>query len=332
MPREALKRLMVTTGLVCLCFPGSSAAWKLTLRQISLELPGAPALVLPADVDQDGRLDLAVVVAYTEWDQIDIQEVSEMQGVEGLVEILTVIPTLTDRRELWVFRSTEAGDYEPFGEVLPLDLSILSLAATSDGSLILALTDRGVSVLRFSEDDARPQLLLEPWFDRRPVMAGSGVFLPNLELLHDLETVNAWHLNIQENQVGGFFFNECQGLAAIIGLTNNFDVRDVLKTMCQATTREGFVIHNQGLKKMLAVCCQGFESFRLNSIQEVQLIIPDGCCNIDVALSVKITAFDDHETNLSLQKIQITRHPSRNSIVCRQWPLRDVLTESRHFD
>jgi hypothetical protein len=178
---------MVTTGLVCLCFPGSLAARKLTLRQISLELPGAPALVLPADVDQDGRLDLAVVVAYTEWDQIDIQEVSEMQGVEGLVEILTVIPTLTDRRELWVFRSTEAGDYEPFGQVLPLDLSILTLAATSDGSLILALTDRGVSVLRFSEGDAGPRLVLEPWFDRRPVMAGSGVFLPNLELLHDLD-------------------------------------------------------------------------------------------------------------------------------------------------
>lgn len=185
---DALKRLMVSTGLVCLCLSGTAAARKLTLRQTSLELPGAPALVLPADVDQDGRLDLVVVVAYTEWDQIDIQEVSEMQGVEGLVEIMTVIPALTDRRELWVFRSTEAGDYELLGEVLPLELSILSLAATSDGSVILALTDRGISVLRIGEDDAGPHLVLEPWIDRRPVMAGSGVFLPNLELLHDLDS------------------------------------------------------------------------------------------------------------------------------------------------
>ena len=184
---DALKRLMVTAGLAIVCLPGALPARKLTLRQISLELPGAPSLVLPADVDQDGRLDLAVVVAYTEWDQIDIQEVSEMQGVEGLVEILTVIPALTDRRELWVFRSSESGNYEPFGEILPLDLSILALAATSDGSQLIALTDRGISLLRLRDSEAGPHLVLEPWFDRQPVMAGSGVFLPNLELLHDLD-------------------------------------------------------------------------------------------------------------------------------------------------
>jgi len=180
-------KLVLTTGLACLCLPASSAARHQRVRQVSLELPGAPSLVLSADVDEDGRLDLAVVVAYTEWDQIDIQEVSEMQGVEGLVEVLTVIPALTDRRELWVFRATEDGGYEPLTEALPLELSVLSLAATSDGSKIVALTDQGVSLLRFRGEGEGPQLELVRWLEEEPVMAGSGAFLPNLELLHDLD-------------------------------------------------------------------------------------------------------------------------------------------------
>ncbi len=180
-------KLILTTGLVCLFLPASSAARNQKVQQVSLELPGAPSLVLSADVDQDGRLDLAVVVAYTEWDQIDIQEVSEMQGVEGFVEVLTVIPALTDRRELWVFRATEDGGYEPLTEALPLELSILSMAATSDGSKIVALTDQGVSLLRFGDEGEGPHLQLDRWLEEEPVMAGSGAFLPNLELLHDLD-------------------------------------------------------------------------------------------------------------------------------------------------
>ena len=83
----------------------------------------------------------------------------------------------------------------------------------------------------------------------------------NVELLHDLETINSRHLYVQENQVRGFFLNELQGFSAIIGLANNFDVRDIFKTMCQTTTREGFVIHDQGLKEMLVACFQSYEDF-----------------------------------------------------------------------
>jgi hypothetical protein len=180
------KKLLVFAGLVYLWTVEVSSARELALQEVSLSLPGVPSLVLPADVDQDGRLDLVVVVAYTEWDQIDIQEVSEMQGVEGLVEILTVIPALTDRRELWVFRSKETGGYEPLADALPLDLSVLSMAATEDGARVLALTDRGASVLRLRKEESGPSLELVPWVDRPPVLAGSGTFLPNLELLHDL--------------------------------------------------------------------------------------------------------------------------------------------------
>jgi hypothetical protein len=179
-------KLLVAAGLAYLFFPASVCARDLLLEQFSVELPGVPSLVLPADVDRDGRFDLVVVVAYTEWDQIDIQEVSEMQGVEGLVEILTVIPALTDRRELWVFRSTGDGGYEPLADPLPLELSTLSLAATEDGSRVVALTDRGASLLQFRVEEPKPRLDLVPWIELPPVLAGTGVFLPNVDLLHDL--------------------------------------------------------------------------------------------------------------------------------------------------
>ena len=184
--RRLWMRLLVAAGLASLILPASALARDPILKLFSVELPGAPSLVLPADVDRDGRLDLVVVVAYTEWDQIDIQEVSEMQGVEGLVEVLTVIPALTDRRELWVFRSTGEGRYESLAEPLPLDLSTLSMAATEDGSQVVALTDRGASLLQFKTEASKPRLELVPWIELPPVLAGSGVFLPNLELLHDL--------------------------------------------------------------------------------------------------------------------------------------------------
>ena len=179
--------LLLIGGLVLVALPGDLVARSPILRQVGLELPGAPSMVLPADIDQDGRLDLAVVVAYTEWDQIDIQEVSEMQGVEGLVEVLTVIPALADHRELWVFRATEAGDYEPLTEVLPMDLAILSLAVGNQDTGIVALTDEGIARLRLVEDGEGRRLIFDPWLEAPPVMAGSGVFLPNLEFMHDLD-------------------------------------------------------------------------------------------------------------------------------------------------
>jgi hypothetical protein len=40
--------------------------------------------------------------------------------------------------------------------------------------------------LQFRVEDSKPRLELAPWIEFPPVLAGTGVFLPNVELLHDL--------------------------------------------------------------------------------------------------------------------------------------------------
>ena len=84
-----------------LAWPGVSAARKerLELSLYQLELPGAPAALVPADLDGDGVRDLAVVIAYTQWDQIAISERSEMTDVAGLVVRAALPPNST--RPAW---------------------------------------------------------------------------------------------------------------------------------------------------------------------------------------------------------------------------------------
>jgi hypothetical protein len=152
------------------------------LRNLSLSLPGAPAAVVSADVDGDGRRDLAVVVAYNQWDEIAITESSTMDDVEGLVEVMTIVPAVMDRREVRVYRGRPDGSYEP-PRSLALPLSVLSLEAGPPGTPVVALTDEGASVLRL---DAGGAPRLEPWIADPPVMAATGNFLGDLSLVRDV--------------------------------------------------------------------------------------------------------------------------------------------------
>jgi len=152
------------------------------LRTLSLDLPGAPAAVVSADVDGDGRRDLAVVVAFNQWDEIAITESSTMDDVEGLVEVMTIVPAVIDRREVRVYRARPDGSYEP-PRAAALPLSVLSLEAGPPGTPVVALTDEGASVLRL---DAGGVPRLEPWIADPPVMAGTGNFLGDLSLVRDL--------------------------------------------------------------------------------------------------------------------------------------------------
>lgn len=166
-----------------LAFPAAARREKLALRAESLELPGAPSAVVAADVNGDGLRDLAVVLAFTHWGEIGIEESVQMDDVEGLVEVLTVIPSLVDRRELRLFLGRPGGGFDSASRSLSIEPSVLSLDAGPPGSPIIALTDEGLSALRLRDGN----LEFEPLVKERPVLAGTGTFLPNLGLVKDLD-------------------------------------------------------------------------------------------------------------------------------------------------
>ena len=184
--RRTLTTLSVAVAVALLC-PALAVARRdrLELRYQSIELPGAPSAILPADLDGDGRIDLAVAVAYTEWHQIGIEEVTELDEVAGLVEVLTIVPSLIDRRELRVFLAD--GDGYRALPALELDRSVLSFEIGPPGLPIVALTDSGLSALSLSGDGAGRAPVLEPVLEDRPVLAGTGTFIPDLGLIHDLD-------------------------------------------------------------------------------------------------------------------------------------------------
>ena len=151
------------------------------LRTVSLNLPGAPAAVISADLDGDGHRDLLVVVAYNQWDEVAITESSTMDDVQGLVETMTIVPAVMDRREVRFYRARPAGSYEP-PRVLALPLSVLAMEAGPPGTPVVALTDDGASALRLEGAGLR----LEPWIADPPVMAHTGNFLGDLNLVEDV--------------------------------------------------------------------------------------------------------------------------------------------------
>ena len=159
-------------------FPAAAEA----SRYQALFLPGPPSVIVPADVDGDGRRDLAVAVAVTRWDQISVEESMKMDDVDGLVEVLTVIPALLEKRELRVFLGRPGG-YAPEPLVLDLDATVLSIEAGPPGAPVLALTDSGLSALRLQSG----ALSWEPLFEERSLLSGTGTFVPNLGMVHDLD-------------------------------------------------------------------------------------------------------------------------------------------------
>lgn len=185
--RALFSSALILSALLFPARPAVAAREKLELRYLPLPLPGAPSAVVAADVDGDGRRDLAVVVAYTRWGQTEIEESVTMDDVEGLVEVLTVIPSLVERREIRVFPGRPDGGFGPGSLALPIDASILTVEAGPPGVPVVAMTDDGLSALRMRTGASGPELSWERLFEERSVLAGTGAFLPNLGLVRDVD-------------------------------------------------------------------------------------------------------------------------------------------------
>lgn len=187
MHRPLLFSVVILCALLSPARPAAAAREKLALRYLPLPLPGAPSAVVTADVDGDGRRDLVVVVAYTRWGQTEIEESVTMDDVEGLVEVLTVIPSLVERREIRVFPGRPDGGFGPGSLALPIDASILPVEAGPPGVPVVAMTDDGLSALRMRTGASGPELSWERLFEERSILAGTGAFLPNLEMVRDID-------------------------------------------------------------------------------------------------------------------------------------------------
>jgi hypothetical protein len=185
--RALLSSALLLSALLSPARPAATAREKLELRYLPLPLPGAPSAVVAADVDGDGQRDLVVVVAYTRWGQTEIEESVTMDDVEGLVEVLTVIPSLVERREVRVFPGRLDGGFGPGSLALPIDASILTVEAGPPGVPVVAMSDDGLSALRMRTGATGPELSWERLFEERSVLAGTGAFLPNLGLVRDVD-------------------------------------------------------------------------------------------------------------------------------------------------
>jgi hypothetical protein len=154
----------------------------------SLELPGMPAALLPADMNGDGVDDLVVLVAYTAWNEVAETEQVEFDGIEGLVEVMNVVSALLDRRELRVYPGRpDAGGFEPYLPPLELDSSVHALSAGGPGEPLLAITDEGIAAVRLVEEDGRTTLTLEPLLEVETKLSGTGAFFSDFEFAHDLD-------------------------------------------------------------------------------------------------------------------------------------------------
>ena len=173
--------------LLSLLPTGAYAADRLRFVETSLTFPGAAVALVSADVDGDGNLDLAVFVVGSRWGEAVTWESSRMDEVEGLVEVMTVVPTLFDRRELWLYLGDGEGGLRSAGPPLEMPLSVLSLARGHGEMPLLALTDEGVAAVVWEPEATSGSLVLVPVVTDPPILTGSGAFVPGLRLTSDVD-------------------------------------------------------------------------------------------------------------------------------------------------
>ncbi|MDX1390628.1 MAG: VCBS repeat-containing protein, partial [Acidobacteriota bacterium] len=158
----------------------AARAERLELAHQSIDLPGAPAVVVPADLDGDGRRDLVIVVVYREWGEIGEDR------FEDMMEIVEVVPALFDRREIIAYLADADGHLRSAGPPLPIGRDVLSVQEGPPGVPVLALTEGGIARVALSGAQG-PALSMTPLLESSPVIAGSETFLPKLNVIDDLD-------------------------------------------------------------------------------------------------------------------------------------------------
>jgi len=157
-------------------------------ERFPLTLPGIPAAIIPADVDADGIEDLVVVIAYTDWGEVATFEQTQFDDIEGMVEVMNVVSSLIEHRELRVYPGLAAGHgYGPPLPSLPLDTSIHALGAGHPTIPLVAITDDGISGILYDSANASEPLSIEPLIEQRSLYSDSGAFYSDLDFLFDLD-------------------------------------------------------------------------------------------------------------------------------------------------
>lgn len=180
-PTSSSDASRILAAALALVLGAGAAPRPLALERLELSLPGVPSAVVPADLDGDGNSDLLVVVAFTQWGQISEDRIQDM------VQLIEVVPALFERREARGWLGDGKGGYRPLPAPMPLPQSVLSVEPGGKGLPALALTDDGVAAFRVTDVDGNPTLSLETLIRETPVLAGSGVLLPNLGFVRDLD-------------------------------------------------------------------------------------------------------------------------------------------------
>ncbi len=177
---------MVAGVLTLLPTPTQGArAQRLELRPLELHLDGPPVAVIPGDLNGDGRMDLLIVTAYTYWGETGSHRTEMVDG--RMWEIVSVIPTLKDRREIQLYLAQGNGHYIPAAPPQALSFSILAFDRGPSGHPILALTHDGLSDVLFDPRATSEPLSFSPLIQQAPVFSGSKSLLPGYRFTQDVD-------------------------------------------------------------------------------------------------------------------------------------------------
>jgi hypothetical protein len=181
MPRRFGNPILVLGALSASALP---AAEKLALLDQRLELPGVPIEMLSPDLDGDGLADLAVVVGGSTWGETAFTEEAKLDDTGTFVDVLTVVPTVLDRRQLLLFRGLSPGGFETAPKSLDLGEGVHAVAAGPSGAPLLAWTDGGIAEVTFDEGG---ELVLDPRIATRSLLSGSRSYVPRAGLARDFD-------------------------------------------------------------------------------------------------------------------------------------------------